>query len=67
RARGVLKQSMTVSKHINHEITGASPSIFQMIRCMSSSKVFVGGLAWATDDVSLREAFSGYGNVQEGM
>lgn len=43
RARGVLKQSMAVSKHINHEITGASPSIFQMIRCMSSSKVFVGG------------------------
>nr|GEX76678.1 glycine-rich RNA-binding protein 10-like [Tanacetum cinerariifolium] len=26
-----------------------------------------GGLAWATDDVSLREAFSGYGNVQEGL
>ena len=27
----------------------------------------VAGLAWATDDMSLREAFSGYGEVHEGM
>lgn len=32
---------------------------------MSSSKVFVGGLAWATDDQSLKEAFSPYGEVHE--
>ncbi|KAD4888889.1 hypothetical protein E3N88_20962 [Mikania micrantha] len=67
RAGSILRQ--TVSKHINHEISVASPSIFQMIRCMSggytSSKVFVGGLAWATDDTSLREAFSAYGEVYE--
>lgn len=25
------------------------------------------GLAWATDDMSLREAFSAYGEVHEGM
>ncbi|KAM0003782.1 putative RNA recognition motif domain, nucleotide-binding alpha-beta plait domain superfamily [Helianthus debilis subsp. tardiflorus] len=36
-----------------------------MIRCTSSSKVFMGGLAWATDDTSLREAFSAYGEVYE--
>ncbi|KAI3777513.1 hypothetical protein L1987_47313 [Smallanthus sonchifolius] len=63
RAGSILRQ--TVSKHINHEMSVASPSIFQMIRCMSSSKVFVGGLAWATDDMSLREAFSAYGEVHE--
>ncbi|KAK1433679.1 hypothetical protein QVD17_10594 [Tagetes erecta] len=63
RASSILRQ--TVSKHINHEMSVASPSIFQMIRCMSSSKVFVGGLAWATDDMSLREAFSAYGEVYE--
>ncbi|KAI3761282.1 hypothetical protein L1987_51694 [Smallanthus sonchifolius] len=63
RAGSILRQ--TVSKHINHEMSGASLSIFQMIRCMSSSKVFVGGLAWATDDMSLREAFSTYGEVHE--
>ncbi|KAL8261268.1 hypothetical protein R6Q59_025317 [Mikania micrantha] len=63
RAGSILRQ--TVSKHINHEMSAASPSIFQMIRCMSSSKVFVGGLAWATDDMSLREAFGAYGEVHE--
>ncbi|KAK9054445.1 hypothetical protein SSX86_025523 [Deinandra increscens subsp. villosa] len=63
RAGSILRQ--TASKHINHEMSAASPSIFQMIRCMSSSKVFVGGLAWATDDMSLREAFGAYGEVHE--
>lgn len=42
RARGILSQVAT--KHMNHEVSVASPSIFQMIRCMSTSpKVFVGG------------------------
>ncbi|KAJ0980177.1 hypothetical protein J5N97_008432 [Dioscorea zingiberensis] len=43
----------------------SNPSIYQAIRCMSSSKVFVGGLSYTTDDNSLREAFSGYGEVVE--
>ena len=30
-----------------------------------SSKVFVGGLAWATDDNSLRAAFEAFGTVTE--
>ncbi|XP_023762100.1 glycine-rich RNA-binding protein 3, mitochondrial [Lactuca sativa] len=55
----------TVSKQFNHELSAANPSIFQVIRCMSSSKLFVGGLSYATDEMSLREAFSAYGNVQE--
>ena len=33
----------TVSKHIKSEIYGSNPSVFQMIRCMSSSKLFIGG------------------------
>ncbi|XP_022137596.1 glycine-rich RNA-binding protein 4, mitochondrial-like [Momordica charantia] len=41
------------------------PSIFQTIRFMSSSKVFVGGLSYGTDDQSLREAFTKYGDVVE--
>ncbi|XP_076930626.1 uncharacterized protein LOC143595525 [Bidens hawaiensis] len=65
RAGSILRQTVTMSKHINNEMPVASPSLFQMIRCMSSSKVFVGGLAWATDDMSLREAFSAYGEVYE--
>ncbi|CAL5444987.1 unnamed protein product [Camellia sinensis] len=63
KAGNVLKQ--TVNKRINSEIFGSNPSIFQMIRCMSSSKLFVGGIAYSADDTSLREAFNKYGEVIE--
>ncbi|PKA50356.1 Glycine-rich RNA-binding protein 3, mitochondrial [Apostasia shenzhenica] len=43
----------------------SNPLIAQAVRCMSSSKLFVGGLSYSTDDQSLREAFSGYGEVVE--
>lgn len=59
----ILKQ--TVSKNINSELCGSNSSIFQMIRCMSSSKLFIGGVSYATDDTSLREAFDKYGEVVE--
>ncbi|XP_010471510.1 PREDICTED: glycine-rich RNA-binding protein 5, mitochondrial [Camelina sativa] len=41
----------------------ASSSMLQTIRCMSSSKVFVGGISYSTDEFGLREAFSKYGEV----
>lgn len=63
KAGNILRQA--ASKHINHEISAAKPSIFQMIRCMSSSKLFVGGLSYNTDDTSLKEAFDKYGQVME--
>ncbi|XP_047311691.1 glycine-rich RNA-binding protein 3, mitochondrial-like [Impatiens glandulifera] len=65
KAGSILRQSL--SKNINVQKTSACnhPHLFQMIRCMSSSKVFIGGLAYATDDTSLREAFSRYGEVAE--
>ncbi len=31
------------------------------------NKLFVGGLAWATDDQGLREAFESFGEVQEAV
>ncbi|KAG0455633.1 hypothetical protein HPP92_024651 [Vanilla planifolia] len=40
-----------------------NPSVYQAVRCMSSSKLFIGGLSYSTDDQSLREAFSVYGEV----
>ncbi|ONK76196.1 uncharacterized protein A4U43_C03F24970 [Asparagus officinalis] len=43
----------------------SSPSIYQAIRCMSSSKLFVGGISYGTDDHGLREAFAKYGEVVE--
>ncbi|PIN12621.1 Nuclear cap-binding protein complex, subunit CBP20 (RRM superfamily) [Handroanthus impetiginosus] len=55
----------TVSTSINQEIPSAKPSIFQAIRCMSTSKIFIGGLSYSTDDASLREAFDKYGEVAE--
>lgn len=30
-------------------------------------KLYVGGLAWATDDQSLREAFAEFGNVEDSI
>ena len=41
KAGNILRQ--TVSKHVSSEIHGSNPSVFQLIRFMSSSKVFVGG------------------------
>ncbi|PWZ52526.1 Glycine-rich RNA-binding protein 3, mitochondrial, partial [Zea mays] len=41
-------------------------SVYQAIRCMSSSKLFVGGLSYGTDDHSLRVEFAKYGEVVEG-
>ncbi|XWS35177.1 hypothetical protein CRYUN_Cryun21dG0103500 [Craigia yunnanensis] len=42
-------------------------SMFNSIRCMSTSgkKLFIGGLSYGTDDQSLKEAFSGFGDVTE--
>ncbi|KAM7280174.1 hypothetical protein ACFE04_007308 [Oxalis oulophora] len=59
----VLRQTANASKHISAESFAARPSIFQAIRCMSSSKLFIGGISYTTDDQSLGESFSKYGQV----
>ncbi|XP_021733985.1 glycine-rich RNA-binding protein 3, mitochondrial-like [Chenopodium quinoa] len=59
----ILKQS--VSKQVTSHFSASNPSIYQALRCMSSSKLFVGGLPWAVDERSLRETFSQYGEVIE--
>ncbi|XP_023519005.1 glycine-rich RNA-binding protein 3, mitochondrial-like [Cucurbita pepo subsp. pepo] len=50
---------------IRSDLQPSKLSIFQSIRLMSSSKVFVGGLSYGTDDQSLKEAFDKYGEVVE--
>ncbi|CAN6213964.1 unnamed protein product [Urochloa humidicola] len=45
--------------------TCASSSLYQAVRCMSSSKLFIGGISYGTDEHSLRDAFAGYGEVVE--
>ncbi|KAF5477167.1 hypothetical protein F2P56_003838 [Juglans regia] len=56
------------SKQISSEFCALKPSVYQAIRClssMSSSKLFIGGLSYATDEQSLKEAFAKYGEVVE--
>ncbi|RDX93373.1 Glycine-rich RNA-binding protein 3, mitochondrial [Mucuna pruriens] len=57
----LLKNSAV--KHINQDFSVSTPSVFQAIRSMSSAKLFVGGISYSTDDMSLREAFARYGEV----
>ncbi|KAL2332606.1 hypothetical protein Fmac_013819 [Flemingia macrophylla] len=40
-------------------------SMLNSIRCMSSSKLFVGGLSYGVDDQSLKDAFASFGDVVE--
>ncbi|XP_075660691.1 uncharacterized protein LOC142630567 [Castanea sativa] len=62
----LLRQA--ASKQISSEFGASKPSFFQAIRCMSSmssSKLFIGGLSYGTDEQSLKEAFAKYGEVVE--
>lgn len=63
RIGNMLRQS--VSRHTNMELCASRTSLYQAIRSMSSSKLFVGGLSYGTDETSLQEAFSQYGQVVE--
>ncbi|KAM7260118.1 hypothetical protein ACFE04_015859 [Oxalis oulophora] len=40
-------------------------SMLNSFRCMSGSKLFVGGLSWNTTDESLRQSFSEFGDVED--
>ncbi|CAO2181941.1 unnamed protein product [Urochloa humidicola] len=44
--------------------SSSSPALFNAARLMST-KLFVGGLSWGTDDQTLRSAFSTFGDVTE--
>nr|VDC91660.1 unnamed protein product [Brassica rapa] len=59
----VLKQ--TTSKQLNANCSLSSPSLFQAIRCMSSSKLFIRGMEYGMNEDSLREAFRKYNDVVE--
>ncbi|TMW88676.1 hypothetical protein EJD97_018258 [Solanum chilense] len=54
-----------VVKNTNLELSASNGSLFQTIRSMSSSKLFIGGLSYGTDESSLKETFSQYGEVIE--
>lgn len=54
RVGSILKQSISQSS--------ASP-MMNSICCMYSTKLFVGGLSFGTDDGSLKDAFASFGEV----
>lgn len=59
----ILRQG--VNRKIVSELRPA-PSALQAIRCMCSApttKLFIGGVSYSTDEQSLRDAFSRYGEV----
>ncbi|KAL3835012.1 hypothetical protein ACJIZ3_009748 [Penstemon smallii] len=53
----ILKQNISAGSASNGQ-----SSILNAIRCMST-KLFVGGLSYGTDDQSLRDAFCSFGDV----
>ena len=53
----MLRNSISASSAMNGQ-----SSMFNAIRCMSS-KIFVGGLSYGTNDEGLKEAFSNFGDV----
>ncbi|KAK6129137.1 hypothetical protein DH2020_037115 [Rehmannia glutinosa] len=64
RVGNLLKHS--ASKNVTLGFSASNASLLQAVRSMStSSKLFVGGLSYSTDEMSLREAFSQYGEVVE--
>lgn len=63
RLGSLLRQSIT--KHTGSNTSVPVLPLYNVVRNMSSSKLFIGGLSWGTDDQSLREAFSEFGDVTE--
>ncbi|KAF3776823.1 Glycine-rich RNA-binding protein 2 [Nymphaea thermarum] len=59
---GFIKQSASRSG-----VPGGVNQMMSMLNAVryASTKLFIGGLSYGTDDQSLRDAFSGYGNVTE--
>ncbi|KAI3823001.1 hypothetical protein L1987_10604 [Smallanthus sonchifolius] len=49
---------------MRQSVSVTGPTMFNAVRCMSS-KLYIGGLSYQTDDHSLKEAFSGFGDVVE--
>ncbi|KAF4385036.1 hypothetical protein G4B88_017837 [Cannabis sativa] len=63
----ILRQSAT--KQISSEVSPFKLSMSQAVRCMcsmASSKLFIGGISYQTDEQSLREAFAKYGEIVDG-
>ncbi|CAK9166682.1 unnamed protein product [Ilex paraguariensis] len=63
RFGSLMRQTISQSSVSNGQVPMAS--MLNAIRCMSSSKLFIGGLSYGVDDQSLKDAFSSFGDVTE--
>lgn len=52
-----------IGSTMGQTISQKAASMLNAARYMSSSKLFIGGLSYSTDDQSLKDAFSGFGDV----
>nr|GMD59884.1 RNA-binding glycine-rich protein [Ipomoea batatas] len=59
---GLVRRSVSANNASTAQVPMAS--MFNALRCMST-KLFIGGLSYGTDDCSLKEAFSSFGEVVE--
>ena len=63
RFGSLIRQSISQTCASNGPVPMSS--MLNAARFMSSSKLFIGGLSWGTDDQGLKDAFSGFGEVVE--
>eukprot|EP01018_Ginkgo_biloba_P011129 Gb_18168 [translate_table: standard] len=54
-----------ITRHTGSNGATSMPAIYNVVRYMSSSRLFVGGISYQMDDQSLREAFTEFGDVTE--
>nr|XP_016432778.1 PREDICTED: glycine-rich RNA-binding protein 2, mitochondrial-like [Nicotiana tabacum] len=61
KLRGLLRQSISIS---GNALNAQAPAVSMLnaMRCMST-KLFIGGLSYGTDDQSLKDAFASFGDV----
>ncbi|GFY83906.1 glycine-rich RNA-binding protein 2 [Actinidia rufa] len=65
RFGSLMRQTIAQNSASNGHVPMAS--MLNAIRSMSSSKLFIGGLSYGTDDQSLKDAFSGFGDVVDDL
>ncbi|WVZ66615.1 hypothetical protein U9M48_015806 [Paspalum notatum var. saurae] len=61
----VVTDQYAIGNAIRRTTASSSSPLLQSVRCMSSSKLFVAGLSYATDETTLKNAFSCYGDILE--
>jgi RNA recognition motif-containing protein len=62
---GLMRQNAAQSVLLKAGVGAVAPAMLVLQRGMAGSKLFIGGLAWGTDENTLRDAFGSFGTVTE--